>query len=89
MQDIAFTVHIFKEGDVYVAHVPELDVSSCGDTTEIVRKNIRDAVQGFLETSEQMGTLAAVLEESGYRLDDGQWLAPEFVAIDRQSVGLG
>ena len=89
MQDIAFTVHIFREGDVYVAHVPELDVSSCGDTTEIVRKNIRDAVQGFLETSEEMGTLAAVLEESGYRLNDGQWLAPEFVALDRQSVGLG
>ena len=89
MQDIAFTVHIFREGDVYVAHVPELDVSSCGDTAEIVRKNIRDAVQGFLETSEEMGTLAAVLEESGYRLDHGQWLAPEFVALDRQSVGLG
>ena len=89
MQDIAFTVHIFREGDVYVAHVPELDVSSCGDTTEIVRKNIRDAVQGFLETSEEMGRLAAVLEESGYRLNDGQWLAPEFVALDRQSVGLG
>ena len=52
-------------------------------------RTIRDAVQGFLETSEEMGTLAAVLEESGYRLDDGQWLAPEFVALDRQLVGLG
>ena len=66
-----------------------LDVSSCGDMTEIVRKNIRDAVQGFLETSEEMGTLATVLEESGYRLEDGRWRAPEFVAFDRQSVGLG
>ena len=89
MQDIAFTVHIFREGDVYVAHVPELDVSSCGDTSEIARKNIRDAVRGFLETSEEMGTLAEVLEESGYRLEDGQWRAPEFVAFDRLSVGLG
>ena len=89
MQDIAFTVHIFREGDVYVAHVPELDVSSCGDTTDIARKNIRDAVQGFLETSEEMGTLAEVLEESGYRLEDGRWRAPEFVALDRLSVGLG
>ena len=89
MQDIAFTVHIFREGDVYVAHVPELDVSSCGDTTEIVRKNIRDAVQGFLETSEETGTLAEVLEESGYRLEGGQWRAPEFIALDRLSVALG
>jgi len=27
MQDIRYSVHIFKEGDMYVAHVPELDVS--------------------------------------------------------------
>ena len=24
MQDIPYSVHIFKEGDMYVAHVPEL-----------------------------------------------------------------
>ena len=27
MQDFSFTVHIFKEGDVFVAYVPALDVS--------------------------------------------------------------
>ena len=89
MQNIAFTVHIFREGDSYVAHAPELDVSSCGETTEVARKNILDAVQGFLETSEEMGTLADVLEESGYRLEGGHWRAPEFVALDHLSVGLG
>ena len=40
MQDIAFTVHIFREGDLCVAHVPELDVSSCGKTTDEARRNI-------------------------------------------------
>ena len=67
MHDIAFTVHIFRDGDLYVAHAPELDVSSCGETPDAARKNIKDAVQGFLETSGDMGTLADVLEESGYR----------------------
>ncbi len=89
MQDIAFTVHIFKERDLYVAHAPELDVSSCGETTEIARKNIRDAVRGFLEASQEMGTLREVLEESGYRLEAGGWRAPEFVSLDRLSVGFG
>ena len=89
MQDIAFTVHIFREGDMYVAHVPELDLSSCGDTPDIVRKNIRDAVRGFLETSEEKGTLNDVLEESGYRFENGRWQQPEFVATDHLSVGLG
>ena len=69
--------------------MPELDVSRCDEMTETVRKNIRDAVQGFLETSEEMGTLADVLEEAGYWLEDGHWRAPEFVALDRLSVSLG
>lgn len=78
MQDIAFTVHIFREADLCVAHVPELDVSTCGTTTEEARRNIRDAVRGFLETAEEMGTLKDVLEESGYRFENGHWQAPEF-----------
>ena len=65
MQDISFTVHTFKEGKMYVAYVPELDLSSCGATDEEARRNIRDAVRGFLETSTEMGTLAEILEEAG------------------------
>ena len=88
MQDIAFTVHIFREGDTYVAHVPEFDVSSCGKTTDDARRNIMDAVKGFLETADETGTLNDVLEESGYRFEQGRWRAPEFVAVDHLSVGL-
>ena len=69
MKDISFTVHVFKEGEVYVAYVPELDVSSCGDTPEKTRKNIQEAAQAFLETSQEMGTLNEVLEEAGYELE--------------------
>jgi len=65
IQDICFTVHTFKEGKTYVAYVPELDLSSCGATDEEARRNIRDAVRGFLETSTEMGTLAEILEEAG------------------------
>jgi predicted RNase H-like HicB family nuclease len=90
MQDVvSFTVHIFREGDAYVAHVAELDVSSCGDTIEDARRNIRDAVRGFLETSEEIGTLAEILEEAGYQRDGDAWHAPEFVSLDRMAVGLG
>jgi len=63
MQDISFTVHTFKEGKTYVAYVPELDISSCGATDEEARKNIRDAVRGFVETSAEMWTLAEILDE--------------------------
>ena len=88
MSTLAFTVHIFKEGDTFVAHVPELDVSSCGDTAEQARHNIADAVRGFLETSEQMGTLDEILQEAGYRREGESWRAPEFVALDRLTLTL-
>jgi predicted RNase H-like HicB family nuclease len=88
MQDIAYTVHTFKESGTYIAYVPELDLSSCGATDDAARKNIRDAVQGFLETSVKMGTLDEILEEAGYEKKGGFWEAPEFVGLDRQKVSV-
>lgn len=86
--DISFTVHLFKEGGVFVAHVPEFDLSSCGDTPEEARQNIRDANVGFLATLESMGTLDEILEEAGYRRKGQQWTPPEFVSFDRLTVNL-
>jgi predicted RNase H-like HicB family nuclease len=86
MQDISYTVHTFKEGGTYVAYVPELDLSSCGATTDDAQRNIRDAVQGFLETTAAMGTLDEILEEAGYERKGGSWEAPEFVAIGREKA---
>ncbi len=65
MRTISFTVRTLREGKMYVAYVPELDLSSCGATEEEARKNIRDAVRGFVETSNEMGTLAEILAEAG------------------------
>src|ERR1017187_395088 len=86
--DISFTVHVFKEGPTYVAYAPELDVSSCGDTDEQARKNIQDAVRGFLETSAEIGTLEEILLEAGYQRDGHAWRAPEFVSLDRFTLSL-
>ena len=88
VQDISFTVHIFKEGPTFVAYVPELDLSSCGSTDEEARKNIRDAVRGFLETCADRGTLDEILQDAGYERESGHWRAPEFVSLDRLTMRL-
>jgi predicted RNase H-like HicB family nuclease len=88
MQDFSFDTHIFKEGETYVAYVPALDVSSCGDTDEEARRNIRDAVRGFLAVSADMGTLGEILEEAGYRREGDDWRAPEFVSLDRLTMSM-
>jgi len=88
MRDIAYTVHTFKEGGTYVAYVPELDLSSCGPTSDAARLNIRDAVAGFLEVSAAKGTLDLVLEEAGYQKNGDSWEPPEFIALDREKVAV-
>jgi predicted RNase H-like HicB family nuclease len=86
MRDFSFDKDIFREGDVYVAYVPALDISSCGETDEEARRNIRDAVRGFLATSADLGTLGEILEEAGYRREGDDWRAPEFVSLDRLTM---
>ncbi|HMD71152.1 MAG TPA: hypothetical protein VKF41_07395 [Bryobacteraceae bacterium] len=88
MPDFSFTTHIFREGPAFVAYVPALDVSSCGATDEEARRNILDAVRGFLAASADMGTLDEILQEAGYEREGGQWRAPEFVAVDRLTMSL-
>jgi predicted RNase H-like HicB family nuclease len=46
-----FTAAIHKEGDMYVALCPELDVASQGETVEKARENLREAIELFLETA--------------------------------------
>ena len=62
--EIQFTTQIFKEGRTFVAHTPELDVSSCGGTKEKAMRNLKEAVRLFLEEAEKMGTLERILEEA-------------------------
>ncbi len=68
--DLGFTIRILKEGDTFIAHVPELDVSSCGDSEAEARRNMADAMRGFLETASERGTLDEILQEAADRLEN-------------------
>lgn len=56
MTPIEFDAIIFQEGQAYVAHCPELDMSSCGHDVEEARRNLKTAVRLFVEESEKLGT---------------------------------
>ena len=60
-EDLSFTVHVFKKGNVFVTYVPQLDVSSYGDTATAARRNIQNAVSLLLETSKERGTLTRLI----------------------------
>ena len=71
--EISVRIEIFKEGDVYVALSPELNVSSFGETIEDAKSSIKEAVEAFLEECEKMGTLKDILEESGFSKTNNSW----------------
>lgn len=52
----SFTAVLQREGDGYVALCPELDVVSQGDTAEQAERNLREAVELFLETASEKET---------------------------------
>ncbi|MGH9433485.1 MAG: hypothetical protein ACRD3T_18295 [Terriglobia bacterium] len=80
---IEYTVHIWKEGDQFVAHAMPLDVMSCGGTTDEARAALDEAVHLFLTTSASQGSLEEILREAGYEEQSGDWISPSWVAIER------
>ena len=64
--EISFTVQVWKENSAYIGYVPELDVSSCGDSIRQVKTRLREAVGLFLEEAARLGTLEDILSEAGF-----------------------
>ena len=46
---VHFDVVITKEGKKYVSWCPQIDVASSGDTIEKARKNLKEAIELYLE----------------------------------------
>lgn len=85
---IHFTSQVFKEGVMYVAYTPELDVSSCGRTRQKAEKNLLEAVRLFLEEAQKMGTLPQILDEAGYVRRKRRLEAPRFIGMRRVALPL-
>jgi len=76
----------FKEGEIIIAHCVPLDVSSCGHDIEEARRNVREAIELFLETCEDIGTLHEVLEEAGFVRDGENWIPPAVLQVDSLDI---
>lgn len=86
--DANIPVLFFEEGDKIIAYSPALDISSCGDTEEHAQVRFTEAVSIFLEELEQMGTLAEVLEECGWRRTPTKrtWVPPVYRQIKNEPI---
>jgi predicted RNase H-like HicB family nuclease len=52
-QTLPLTAIIERDGDLYVALCPELDVASQGESVEAARTNLTEAVELFLESADR------------------------------------
>lgn len=87
MFQIEFDGIVFKEGETFIAYCPKLDVSSCGNTIDEARKNLKTAVRLFLEEADKMGTFEDILRESGYeKTDVDRWMTPRLIATELMSL---
>jgi len=86
---IEYTVQIWQEGRQFIAHAMPLDVMCAGATPAQASDALREAVELFLHTAAEAGTLEEVLEDAGYELRDAIWKGPTWVALERQSVPVG
>ena len=64
--EITLGVEVWKEGTSYIAYASDLDISSVGKTASQAKSRLREAVSLFIEEAARLGTLVAILEESGF-----------------------
>jgi predicted RNase H-like HicB family nuclease len=72
-------VSFFKEGNMFIAHSPVLDLSTCGNTFDEAKKNFEDALDIFIEECLSHNTLANALEMLGWKKQTNKWNPPIFV----------
>jgi predicted RNase H-like HicB family nuclease len=81
-------VVFFEEDGAIICHCLPLDISSCGRDLNEARSNIKDAIEGFVESCEGMGTLEEVLNECGFIKSGSDWRSPAVLESDSIDVPL-
>ena len=64
MKNLVVTEEIWKEGNMYTAYCPELDVASCGRDIEEARNNLLEVIEIQLEETTKLETLKSFLENA-------------------------
>lgn len=62
---ITLRANFHQERNQWIGWCPDLDVTCQGATRDEAEENLREAVELFLETCQEMGSLEEVLREAG------------------------
>lgn len=79
MVQIEFDGIVFKEGKTFLAYSPKLDVSSCGDSVDGARSNLKTAIRLFIEEAD---TERIWLQKT----TSTRWVTPRLVLTEHISL---
>jgi predicted RNase H-like HicB family nuclease len=91
MQKIVLNITFYREGKMFIAYSPALNLSTCGDSEEQARERFEEALKIFLEEVDKMGTLEDVLAECGWTKvahPRKHWQPPIYVGQSQREVRL-
>lgn len=78
--EFSLPVSVLKEGKIFVAYSPALDLSTSGRTFEEAKAHFEEAVNLFFEEIIEKGTLEDVLLDLGWQRSDDSFIPPVAVA---------
>jgi predicted RNase H-like HicB family nuclease len=85
---IEFSVNLWREGEMVIAHAMPLDVTSAGSTPEDARRALDEAVGLFLSTARDHGTLEEVLLDCGYARSGETWQGPAWIGMELHALSV-
>jgi len=65
---VVFRFLVEKEDDEFISHCEQLGIVSCGSTIDEALSNLKDAVEVYLNTIEELGERRRVFREKGIRI---------------------
>lgn len=86
--DLKIPVQFFKEGEIFVAYTPALDLSTSATTFEKVQKRFHEVVEIFFEEVIQQGTIDEVLANLGWQKVKSKWNPPIPIGHDITKVSI-
>jgi len=84
--DIKISVSFFREGKVFVAYSPALDISTSGKDFKEVKQRFDEVVQIFFDETLKRGTLDEALGELGWQKVKNNWEPPKVIAHETEII---
>jgi predicted RNase H-like HicB family nuclease len=82
MKSLKTTIEFWREGSIYLARSPEVDMVAQGDSLEEAKKNLLQVVAIQFEEMKELGTLDEFLVRAGYKSKH------EIVESDKEIIAL-